>query len=69
VIYTNDHRPPHVHVLCKSDEYIFELECSKKSATLKKAYLRTNHDEEGNIHNELLNHLDHICERWREIHG
>lgn len=38
VIYPNDHRPAHVHVIGNSCEAVFELNCAEGSAGLRENY-------------------------------
>lgn len=68
MIYTNDHRPAHVHVISSVGEAVFVLNCPKGPPELRERYgvtLRTLND----IQRELAQHLLVLCPKWREIHG
>lgn len=68
VIYPNDHRPPHVHVIAADAEAVFELNCAQGQVRLRENYgfaLR----EITPIEAELLYHQVKLCEAWRIIHG
>ena len=68
VIYPNDHRPPHVHVLGVEEHARFELLCdlarvklcSQKGFTLQQ--LRQ-------LAAYLTRHIGQLCQQWENIHG
>ena len=68
VIYPNDHRPGHVHVIQTGREAVFILHCPDGPPELRENYgfslqaLRK-------IKRILAAHLGHLCQRWRAIHG
>jgi hypothetical protein len=68
VIYPNDHRPAHVHVIGRGCEAVFNLHGSKGPAELRENYgfsrreLRT-------IERVLTDHLAALCSEWERIHG
>lgn len=68
VIYTNDHLPPHVHVVGTMQHARFELLCD-----LDQVRLLTNIGfglgQLRQIEAYLLNHLAHLCSEWGRIHG
>ena len=68
VIYPNDHRPPHVHVIGADEEARFELLCD-----MGQVVLLTNFGFSQNQLNQLqaylLRHLAHLCNQWGVIHG
>lgn len=67
VIYTNDHRPPHVHVIGPQEHARFELLCDLNQVRLMStvgfslAQLRL-------IESYLVEHIGHLCQQWGEIH-
>ncbi len=68
VIYPNDHRPAHVHVIGNGCEAVFDLHCPKGPPELRenygfarKALIK--------IADELATHMAVLCARWKEIHG
>jgi hypothetical protein len=68
VIYPNDHRPAHVHVIGCGHEGIFELNCPSGSVAARENYgfaLR----ELTRIAAVLLENVGLLCRAWREIHG
>jgi len=68
VIYPNDHRPAHVHVIGGECEAVFVLNCPDGPPEL-----RENHSfsqpELNRIGALLATELITICEKWRHIHG
>lgn len=68
VIYSNDHRPSHVHVMDDEHEAIFELNCPDGPPSL-----RENHGFRRvrlNLVASLLQaDLAHLCKQWKRIHG
>ena len=68
VIYPNDHRPAHVHVIGAGGEAVFVLNCPDGPPELRESYGFSRKDV-GNIAGNLAQHLSSLCPRWREIHG
>lgn len=68
VVYPNDHRPAHVHIIGNGCEAVFNLHCP-----LGPIELRENYGFSGKslsrIANELTVHLEALCKKWRRIHG
>lgn len=68
VIYPNDHRPPHVHVIGTQEHARFELLCDLGQVRLLSnigfilGQLR-------HIETYLVTHLAHLCNEWGRIHG
>jgi hypothetical protein len=67
VIYPNDHRPAHVHVI-GSSEAVFFLNCPDGPIELRENYGFTRSDLNA-ILSELTKHLTAMCNHWRRIHG
>ena len=68
VIYTNDHRPAHVHVIGDGCEAVFEMNCPGGPVVLRENYgfaLR----RLSRINTELLKHRITICSAWERMHG
>lgn len=68
VIYTNDHRPAHVHVQGKGCEAVFNLDCPNGPPELRENY-EFSQRELGRIANALANQMADLCAKWRTIHG
>ena len=68
VIYSNDHRPPHVHVFRGECEAVFELNCPSGPPELRRNYDFTKR-ELSKIKAELTSRLAHFCAEWSKIHG
>ena len=68
VIYPNDHRPAHVHVLGHGHEAVFELDCPLGPVTLRENYGFAMQDVT-KIEAVLNESLAPLCEAWRTIHG
>ena len=68
VIWPNDHRPAHVHVIGPDCEAVFNLGCPDGPPELRESYgfrlVDLNHIAGG-----LAQKLAEYCSRWSEIHG
>lgn len=67
VIYPNDHRPAHVHVIGPGGEAIFILNCPGGPPELREVYdfsLRDVHQIKQQIAKELVD----LCKIWKDIH-
>lgn len=68
VIYPNDHRPAHVHVIGAGREAVFELNCPdgppglREGTGFRSAELTT-------LTRALWDRLAQLCAAWRTIHG
>ncbi|MDB5961333.1 MAG: hypothetical protein JWP59_2627 [Massilia sp.] len=67
VIYPNDHRPPHVHVMGKGCEGVFNLRCPWGPPELRENFGFSD-AELNRIAESLTGDLKVLCTRWREIH-
>lgn len=68
VIYTNDHRPAHVHVMDDGREAVFILHCPKGPPVLRENMGFRRH-ELNSLVSELATELKILCKKWSEIHG
>jgi uncharacterized protein DUF4160 len=68
VIYPNDHRPAHVHVMDANHEAIFKLNCPLGPPTLMENY-GFSMQKLNFVESELQKKLGLICQQWRNIHG
>lgn len=68
VIYPNDHRPAHVHVIGKGREALFKLNCPAGPVELRENY-RFSTREISKIKMELAKHANELCWKWEAIHG
>ncbi len=68
VIYPNDHRPVHVHVIGNGCEAVFKLHCPHGPPELRENY-GFSRKELGKIADGLNANLDNLCHEWRQIHG
>jgi hypothetical protein len=68
VIYPNDHRPAHVHVIGKGGEAVFVLHCPRGPPELRESY-QLNSKDLNRIASALSEELLALCTKWREIHG
>ena len=67
VIYLNDRRPPHAHIVGRGHEAIFLLNCPSGPPEL-----RANYGFSLRELNHMLGQLpvvERACEVWRHIHG
>ena len=68
VIYLNDHRPAHVHVIGAGRETVFELNCPDGPPKVREgAGYRSK--ELSTLTRVLWDRLAQLCEAWRSIHG
>jgi hypothetical protein len=68
VIYPNDHRPAHVHVIGPGCEAVFDLHCPEGPPELRENYDFTR-KELGRIADALVDPIRALCAQWRVIHG
>ena len=68
VIYPNDHRPAHVHIIGNGCEAVFNLDCPDGAPALRENYgfaitkLRS-------IKAALAANLTSFCMEWSKLHG
>jgi Domain of unknown function (DUF4160) len=67
VIYPNDHRPAHVHVIARGCEAVFNLNCPAGSVELRENY-GFSRREISRIEGVLTDHLNDLCSEWERIH-
>lgn len=67
VIYSNDHRPAHVHVIGNGCEAVFNLNCPEGPPELRENF-GFSLAEVNRIQVALANRLKHLCDQWSEIH-
>jgi hypothetical protein len=68
VIYPNDHRPAHVHVIGGGCEAVFVLNCPEGPPELRQNYAFSQ-PELNRVCALLATELITACEKWRYIHG
>lgn len=68
VIYPNDHRPAHVHVMGDGCEALFNLRCPEGPPELRENY-GFNAGRLRRIRAGLVAQLALLCAEWRRIHG
>jgi Domain of unknown function (DUF4160) len=68
VVYPNDHRPEHVHVIGTDCEAIFNLQCPDGPVRLRERYGCSRADLR-RIQAELNDHAAALCAEWESIHG
>jgi Fe2+ or Zn2+ uptake regulation protein len=67
VIYPNDHRPAHVHVIGNGCEAVFNLHCPKGPPEVRENYGFSRKDL-AMIAGELTANLAGLCRDWGKIH-
>ncbi|HWF10239.1 MAG TPA: DUF4160 domain-containing protein [Bryobacteraceae bacterium] len=67
VIYPNDHRPAHVHVIGRACEAVFNLNCPARPVQLRENY-GFSRREIAQIERTLTEHLNKLCGEWERIH-
>ncbi|TNH37775.1 DUF4160 domain-containing protein [Paracoccus haeundaensis] len=68
VIYPDDHRPAHVHVIGAGGEAVFILNCPDGPPELREVYGFSRRIVV-RIQKDLAAHLATLCPAWSEIHG
>lgn len=68
VIYPNDHRPAHVHVMGNGGEAVFHLQCPEGPPLLRESH-GFKQRELARTALRLARELQPLCRAWREIHG
>ena len=68
VIWPNDHRPAHVHVIGAGGEAVFDLRCPDGPPELREVY-GFKLAEVARIERELARGLIRLCKEWSRIHG
>jgi Domain of unknown function (DUF4160) len=68
VIYPNDHRPAHVHVIGRGYEAMFNLNCPTGPADVRENY-GFPRPEVRHIERMLRKRLAALCAAWEVIHG
>lgn len=68
VIYPNDHRPAHVHVMGNGCEAVFKLHCPQGPPELRENY-GFSQTEVSRIQTALAKRVAHLCAEWGTIHG
>ena len=68
VVYPNDHRPAHVHVIGRGCEAVFRLNCPAGPVVLRENY-RFPVGEIAAIVVGLAAALESLCSEWERVHG
>ncbi|WP_098497117.1 DUF4160 domain-containing protein [Collimonas sp. PA-H2] len=68
VVYPNDHRPAHVHVIGNGCEAVFNLHCPHGPSELRENF-GFSRKEVARIANRLDASLALLCHEWRQLHG
>jgi hypothetical protein len=68
VVYPNDHRPAHVHVIGRGCEAVFNLNCPAGPVELRENY-GFSPREVTKISRALTDHRPELCAAWENIHG
>lgn len=68
VIYSNDHRPAHVHVIGAGCEAVFKLHCPGGPPELRENYGFSRQALDG-IKRALAVQVARLCNEWETIHG
>jgi len=68
MIYTNDHRPAHVHVRDGQRQAVFNLNCPNGPVELRENY-GFSWQAVNRLARLLQTHIQVLCAAWRAIHG
>lgn len=67
VVYPNDHRPAHVHVIGDGCEAVFNLNCPQGPPELRENF-GFSFAQVNRIKTALTGYIDHLCAVWNRIH-
>ena len=65
---SNDHSPPHVHVIRPAGEAVFRLNCPAGPLTLRES-VGFKVTELNRLEAALAAEMDRLCSEWERIHG
>ena len=68
MVYPNDHRPAHVHVMGRGCEALFNLNCPAGPVRVRENY-GFSRREIRHIAAVLVDRLVELCRAWEQIHG
>lgn len=68
VVYPNDHRPAHVHVMGRGNEVVLQLNVSDGSVSVRENY-GFSRKEVAVIARVLVQNLTLLAAEWERIHG
>ena len=68
VVYPNDHRPAHVHVIGRGCEAVFNLNCPLGPVELRENFGFPSR-EISHVLDVLTVGLEDLCRGWEHIHG
>ena len=68
VVYSNDHRPAHVHVMGGGCEAVFKLHCPRGPVELRENF-GFSRKELTKLSDELSANVQILCQAWGGIHG
>ncbi|MGO9865852.1 MAG: DUF4160 domain-containing protein [Terriglobales bacterium] len=68
VVYPNDHRPAHAHVVGRGCEAVFNLNCRAGLVELRENY-GFSRPELTRIQSALTERSGELCQAWEEVHG
>ena len=68
VIYPNDHRPAHVHVIGRGHEAVLNLHCPSGPVEVRENY-GFSRTAVTRIERFLMEHMTGLCGEWKRIHG
>jgi hypothetical protein len=68
LIYTNEHRPAHVHVWEGQRQAVFNLNCPRGPIELRENF-RFSRPEVNRVARLLQTHVHRLCAAWKAVHG
>jgi hypothetical protein len=68
VVYPNDHRPAHMHVIGAGREAVFNLNCTSGPVEIRENYGFSGRSL-SRILLALTENLKDLCKEWEKIHG
>ena len=68
VVYLNDHRPAHVHLIGRGVEALMNLNCPNGPPELRENYGFSSQTL-SELRDQIGMALSSLCKKWEEIHG
>jgi hypothetical protein len=68
VVYPNDHRPAHIHVIGRGCQAVFNLNCPAGPVELRENYGFPKR-KLSDMAVVLMANLEGLCRAWEDIHG
>ncbi|CAM2151062.1 DUF4160 domain-containing protein [Pararobbsia alpina] len=69
MIYSDDHRPPHIHVIGSDGEVVFDLNCPDGPLEVRRRRGKVLITVVRRLINDISPEIRRLCTVWRKMHG